>query len=741
MKISKKAIQSLRKKLMKPNMLKIKEGNNKSKYFYDNCGFETIKLSHARYKGGTISKTKRNEKTINNSVSRSYNNSKQESIDITHIRKWKSNPLEHPITEKKIKDRNVSFLDLKTEYGKLYFESFRFLIDYLEIDLLEPDRDIKIKNINDIKSKLPNIHCFHINNEENFDFLFYHSYIKILRTKTNTNYNYDIGIHNYLKYQEVYKIILNNFDILLKKNIQLYPITHENIVANFMKIFINEFIHQFATTNMKEIENIVLHKKLLSTNKSILIKNNLQTLNDIRRIESSFSIDVSSVINRIQDTIFDSIVEMCQNTNIDHRNYKKIIKNLDIGNFLISTSRDLIEISRVNQSELQTVKYEMLQSDDFELEEPMKPFLKQPPPLPEYPKKIDIEKNFVKPGQPLSVIDRQEIDEIFELRKQRYSEAKKQIDNFKNDKKEYETKLKDYESKQSLYLEKLKTIKQKSKSPLKIGSKERTPPNKGKTNTQILNELIGDDVEKCNLDDDGALSTPFTTDFTPLKHYPLSKLQLVVKIYSRNKDNKIIRTDCGNPIDLYNYIISFYNEGKDPIHPLTKKLLTTENIDAIMEKIPFAINNPFIKRPLPLQKFDNKLFISFVNNKGYYTAYIMRNFGSDDEDESMYGIDIPIYQICCFPSDVGNEDSIDRTSTGMAYMLDMLFSERRLLYNYNSPYGILINHQWSVLAIRSRLIQFKSKKDWTINSETKHTRSRKEIEDLFFSLYDEIARI
>jgi hypothetical protein len=738
MKISKKAIQSLRKKLTSPTMLKTKEGNNRSKYYYDSSGFEKVKLSHTRYKGGTLSKTQRNEKTINNSVSRTYKNSKQESIDITHIHNWTTNPLQHPIKNKKIKEQNVSFLDLNTEYGKLYYESFRFLIDHLQIDLLEHDRNTNIKNINDIKSKLPKLHCYHVNNniEQSFDFLFYHSYIKILKSnKIDT-----IDLHHSLKYVGVYETILNNFDILLKKNIQLSPLTHENIVSNFINIFINEFIYQFVKKNMKEIENIVLYKNLLSNAVSNTIKNNLQTLNDIKQIESDFLIDYSSAISRIRETIFDSISEMCQNTNIDHRQYKKIIKKLDIGKFLTLTSRDLIEISKSNQS-LKTGKYEMLIPNEIELEEPMKPFLKQPPPLPEYPKKEDIEKNFVKPGQNLTAIDRKEMDEIFELKKQRYNDAKRNIDNFENDKKEYEIKLKDYETKKSIYLENLETIKKRSKSPLKHGSKEKTPPNKGKSNIEILGELIGDDVDKCNLDDDGALSTPFTTDFTPLKTYPLSKLQLVVKIHSRNKDNKIIRTDCGNPIDLYNYLISFYNEGKDPIHPLTKKLLTKENIDAIMEKLPFAIHNPFIERPVPIKNFDDKLFISFVNNKGYYTAYIMRNFGGDDEDESIYGIDIPIYQICSFPSDIGSDDSIDRTSTGMAYMLDMLFSERRLLHNYNSPYGIMINNDWSVLVIRSRLIQYKSKKDWIINNETKQTRNRKDIEDLFFSLYDEIARI
>ena len=141
---------------------------------------------------------------------------------------------------------------------------------------------------------------------------------------------------------------------------------------------------------MKEIENIVLYKNLLSNVVSNTIKNNLQTLNDIKQIELDFLIDYSGAISRIRETIFDSISKTCQNTNIDHCQYKKIIKKLDIGNFLTLTSRDLIEISATNQSKIG--KYEMLIPDEIELEEPIKPFLKQPPPLPEYPKKEDIKK-------------------------------------------------------------------------------------------------------------------------------------------------------------------------------------------------------------------------------------------------------------------------------------------------------------------------------------------------------------
>ena len=134
--------------------------------------------------------------------------------------------------------------------------------------------------------------------------------------------------------------------------------------------------------------------------------------------------------------------------------------------------------------------------------------------------------------------------------------------------------------------------------------------------------------------------------------------------------------------------------------------------------------------------FDKTFFHSFSNNNGYYTAFILRTFGNSPEidDETTQGVDIPIYQICSFPSDIGSENSIDRTSAGMAYILDTLFSEGKLLYTYVSPYAVVRENGWSFIKIASRLMQYKTPQDWEKN------RNRKQIEELFFELYEELSR-
>jgi hypothetical protein len=109
----------------------------------------------------------------------------------------------------------------------------------------------------------------------------------------------------------------------------------------------------------------------------------------------------------------------------------------------------------------------------------------------------------------------------------------------------------------------------------------------GKRN-EILNKLIGDDIpeaEKCKLGPNEDLLSPFTTNYDPLKSYPLYQLETIVKIQVKDGE-KIIRTDCGNAIDLYNYVIDFLNEGEKPKHPLLKIQLSDENIQEIFKKIP-----------------------------------------------------------------------------------------------------------------------------------------------------------
>jgi hypothetical protein len=688
--------------------------------------------------------------SIRNSNSNKTNTKRTKNMQMADVKRWQDNPLENPLTKKRIKEEDISFTDINTEYGRLYLKAFSAVWDTLNIDILEKHTDKMGEDIKYIKSQLPDLHCYKVNDnyEDNFDYLFYDSYEYILQTKIDGAFENFIhstltSLPFYLKYVHMYKIMATKYEQLIDKKIKYSVIRHKEKVREYIIKVINEFLYEFVKYNMNEMKKIVLWHNYLNNDVLYEVANKLRNMQDLQKIYNDFTFEISSDnLIRIFDIIEDDIIEISKHTQIDINleQYSKEIEKIDIGKFITYTSSNLIQIANFNISDDNTnKKYTYLENNDFELEEPLKPFLKEPREQPPYPKIKDIQKSFAISGQKLTEIDKREIQDIFETKKKRWIEIKKERDNYKNALHEYESKMKDYETKKESYDKKLATIKQKSVSPLQNGDNSfRVPPNKNKTMTELLQNLVGNSKDKCNLDDDGALSTPFTTDFSPLEEYPLYKLQLVVKIHTRNRQNKIIRTDCGNPIDLYNYIISYYNENKIPINPFTKKQMTKENINAIMKMLPFATKNAHIERPqLIKEKFDNELFISFSQKDGYYTAFLLRSFGRvpNTDDESSQGIDIPIYQICSFPSDIGNDDSIDRTSTGMAYLLDTLFSERKLLHTYMSPYAIVRPDGWSVIKIASRLLQFKTPNDWEAN------RNRQEIENLFFDLYDELSRI
>jgi hypothetical protein len=501
---------------------------------------------------------------------------------------------------------------------------------------------------------------------------------------------------------------------------------------------------------MSEIEKIVVYHNYINNDYMRLVVNNLQTMEDIRVLIVSENLDVvisSETLLKIYDMIENAIVDISsgkrahrhqRNTiSVDINKYRKSIEKIEIGGFIISVAKDLINISLFNQSKKENKKYSLLENEDFEKDEPIKPFFKKEQPLPPYPSKQNIQKRFETPGKTLTEYDKREIDEIFNTKKKQWLTIKNENDKFESIKQEYKTKLDDYEKKKSIYDRKISVIKEKRLSPLRANSKILTPPNNNRSKEELLGDLVGNNIGQCKLDDAGALPTPFTTYFAPLNEYPLYKLQLIVKIHTRDKNNEIIRTDCGNPIDLYNYIVTFYNQNKNPINPYTKKLLTPENINAIMDKLKFAVNDADIETPVSyIENVDKNLFISFSNKDGYYTAFILRTFGNtpENDNETTQGIDIPIYQICSFPSDIGDENSIDRTSAGMAYILDTLFTEERLLYTYMSPYAVVRENGWSFIKITSRLMRYKTPQDWETN------RSRKQIEELFFELYDELSR-
>jgi hypothetical protein len=196
---------------------------------------------------------------------------------------------------------------------------------------------------------------------------------------------------------------------------------------------------------------------------------------------------------------------------------------------------------------------------------------------------------------------------------------------------------------------------------------------------------------------------------------------------------------------MYNYVISFWNLGKKPENPFTKEELTQDDIKKIMNGVKYALQDPNIENIDSTLHFDRKLSIFFILKDNFYEVYIVKRFGHDSS-----GLNFPIYKVCVFPAyiDVDRElhgQGLENSSAGMKYIFEVLFEDRKLLHNYNSPYGIYVgeSRELSMISLKSEILKFKSIDDWMIIKDKagkKRQRTENEILQLFQSFYSELNR-
>jgi len=183
------------------------------------------------------------------------------------------------------------------------------------------------------------------------------------------------------------------------------------------------------------------------------------------------------------------------------------------------------------------------------------------------------------------------------------------------------------------------------------------------------------------------------------ENYPLSKLQLMVRLKVYTPDKKIYRTECIYAPKLYNYLIKCINNKEPFINPVTKAKYTQENIDELMKVM--KIIDPTLEVPVFIKhRNDTKLKLEYrvitetynnldssfgdINTIRYYNVYLSRIIGNKEYE---------IYNICTIPADIAAEGvfatgSSDLTSEVMLFGIYRLFNEGRLLHQYIPPYHI-----------------------------------------------------
>ena len=219
------------------------------------------------------------------------------------------------------------------------------------------------------------------------------------------------------------------------------------------------------------------------------------------------------------------------------------------------------------------------------------------------------------------------------------------------------------------------------------------------TKEQIANDVLYDYsglADKCSESID-----ILTNEELDDENYPLSKLQLMVRLKVYTPDRRNYRTECIYAPKLYNYLIKCVNAKEPFINPVTKTKYTQENIDELMKVM--KIIDPKIEVPVFIKhgndtKLELKHKIVTVDMDDYGThpsygrisilkfiyIYISRVIGGEEKE---------VYKICHIPADVGATGyfatgSADLTSNTMLVNIYKLFNDGTLLHNYIPPYNI-----------------------------------------------------
>ena len=216
------------------------------------------------------------------------------------------------------------------------------------------------------------------------------------------------------------------------------------------------------------------------------------------------------------------------------------------------------------------------------------------------------------------------------------------------------------------------------------------------------------------------------------ENYPLSKLQLMVRMKVYTPDRQRYRTECIYAPKLYNYLIKCINAKEPFINPVTKAKYTQENIDELMKVM--RIIDPSLEVPVFVKHMnDTKLKVEYkeltmtyqnldssfgaTNTIRYYKMYISRVIG---------GVEYSVYNICTFPADIEAEGefatgSSDLTSNVMLFRIYKLFNEGRLLYNYLPPYRIPLTGrpgEYRYIKPAIHFNRYKLSKDWLNDGST-----------------------
>ena len=232
----------------------------------------------------------------------------------------------------------------------------------------------------------------------------------------------------------------------------------------------------------------------------------------------------------------------------------------------------------------------------------------------------------------------------------------------------------------------------------------------------------------------------FTNEYFKDNDYPLSKLQLMVRLKVYTSDKQTYRTECIYAPVLYNNLILCINNKTPFKNPITNTKYTTEHIKELMKVI--KIIDPSLEVPKFIKhRNDTELKIGYrtylYKILNFTTIYLYRDIG----DESYH-----IYDICTIPADIEATglyatNSTDITSSVMLFRIIKLFNDGRLLHKYIPPYCIPVSNRpntYQYIKLGIHFNNYRTADNWLYNSATGASRNKIELLELFKSRATEI---
>lgn len=304
--------------------------------------------------------------------------------------------------------------------------------------------------------------------------------------------------------------------------------------------------------------------------------------------------------------------------------------------------------------------------------------------------------------------------------------------------KQYSSLLKEYQ--------KHKPIIDEYKNLIDIGFLKLTntyhtdvPPRLKQTRQEIKNNDLNDvSPTSCNGNIDVISQSNLDDD-----NYPLSKLQLISKVHTRNKKREIIRTDCFYAPDLYNFITMNIHSNKPVNNPSTGMKIDDEDIDNLMKIINFiepsrlypgnhskiidkALNLKIEELKIQELELESESDTSNINR--FYALSISRKMLNTPYD---FTVDI-IPDIFFIPSWITVEDSqsTDLTSEIVLLNLHTLFQNGELLALHMPPYRNINSRNPTYLNHKLKSVNY-FLNDWvSTNESSRNDMKAKQLEML-----------